>query len=69
MLRSQRLATPDHDVFTDASGSYGCGAVCARQWLQLEWPPCFKETPIAPKELWCQLLWHAFSGAVIGGAR
>ena len=51
MLRSQRMATPDHEVFTDASGSYGCGAVWARQWLQLEWPPCFRGAPIAPKEL------------------
>ena len=51
MLRSQRMATPDHEVFSHASGSYGCGAVWAGQWLQVEWPSCFRETPIAPKEL------------------
>ena len=51
MLRGQRLATPDHEVFTDAFGSYGCGAVWASRWLQLEWPPCFRDAPIAPKEL------------------
>ena len=29
------------DLWTDASGSFGCGAVCPylRQWIQLAWPP------------------------------
>ena len=27
----------DYDLFTDASGTWGCGALFGRQWFQLEW--------------------------------
>ena len=51
LLRPHRLSTPDYEVFTDASGSFGCGAVWEHTWLQLEWPVEYREVPIAPKEL------------------
>ena len=36
---------------SDASGIWGCGAVCHGHWFQLAWPPSWNEIPIAPKEL------------------
>ena len=38
-------------IISDASGSWGCGALCAGRWFQLPWPPSWKDTPISPKEL------------------
>ena len=51
LLRPNRLSTPDYEVFTDASGLFGCGAVWEHTWLQLKWPVEYREVPIAPKEL------------------
>ena len=51
LLRPSRLASPDHEFYTDASGSYGCGAIWGCQWIQLAWPLSYEDTPIAPKEL------------------
>ena len=28
---------PEYEIVTDASGSWGCGAVSGKQWFQLEW--------------------------------
>ena len=42
---------PDHEVYTDASWVYGCGAIWGQQWLQLEWPQSYQDIQIAPKEL------------------
>ena len=40
-------------VVADASGSWGCGAVCQQsgEWLQLEWPEAWQSVGIAAKEL------------------
>ena len=40
-------------VTSDASGSWGCGAFCSRQWFQLTWSDtlCDPTTNIAVKEL------------------
>lgn len=40
-------------VVADASGSWGCGAVCHQscEWFQLEWPDSWHERNIAAKEL------------------
>ena len=30
-----------HECWTDASGSFGCGAVWGVEWLQVEWPTAY----------------------------
>ena len=42
---------PSHHVYTDASGSWGCGAVWSSKWLQLSWPEEWASENIAVKEL------------------
>ena len=42
---------PSHVVRSDASGSWGCGAVYEDVWFQLQWPPSWQAVSIAPKEL------------------
>ena len=37
MLCQVRAASPDVEFWSDASGSWGCGAVWGGQWLQLPW--------------------------------
>ena len=44
-------AAPAYFITSDASGSWGCGALHYNQWLQLAWPPEWLGVPIAPKEL------------------
>ena len=51
LLYRETRAAPDHHVFTDASGHYGCGAVWNEQWLVYAWDQEFVEESIAPKEL------------------
>ena len=40
MMQSYSRNQPAHQVWTDASGHFGCGAVCPTSgaWLQLPWP-------------------------------
>ena len=40
MFPTQCFGLPAHQVWTDASGSFGCGAVypSGHQWIQLQWP-------------------------------
>ena len=42
-------AAPSHTITSDASGSWGCGAVYKNLWIQLPCPP--PPVTIAPKEL------------------
>ncbi len=42
---------PDHHVYTDASGKFGCGALWQASWFQYCWPPAYQEKSIAIKEL------------------
>ena len=37
MMVAVNRRAPECDVVSDASGSWGCGAVFRRQWFQLEW--------------------------------
>ncbi len=41
------------EMLSDASGSWGCGALWAHQWCQIAWTewPSFAEASIAAKEL------------------
>ncbi len=44
---------PSCHVFSDASGSFGCGAICGESsaWFQLSWPDAWAAVGIAAKEL------------------
>lgn len=52
ILREFRASDPDIEIYSDASGSWGCGALWGTQWFQLEWGdlPVAHES-IAAKEL------------------
>ena len=45
--------SPSCHIYSDASGSFGCGAYSAElsSWFQLQWPQAWVGTGIAPKEL------------------
>ena len=47
------LPYPSHHVYSDASGSFGCGAFLpgSQVWFQLCWPDAWMATSIAAKEL------------------
>ena len=47
------LPSPSCHVFSDASSSFGCGAVCYEfgQWFQLQWPLSWTNVNIAVKEM------------------
>ena len=42
---------PEFTVFSDASGSWGCGALWGFQWFHFKWPDQFRPFSIAIKEL------------------
>ena len=44
-------SNPSGVIRSDASGSWGCGAVYENLWFQLQWPPSWEGVTIAPKEL------------------
>ena len=37
MMVAVKALPPAHDIVSDASGRWGCGAVCGRRWFQLRW--------------------------------
>ena len=39
ILRDEGLAQPVHEIWSDASGSWGAGAFWSSESLQLQWPP------------------------------
>ena len=43
--------TPEITVVSDASGSWGCGAIWKSRWLQLQWKGLLSEAHIAVKEM------------------
>lgn len=47
----QAAPPPNHHLYTDASGSLGCGAWSGHNWFQYLWLEAFTERPIATKEL------------------
>jgi hypothetical protein len=42
---------PDVTIFTDASGSWGCGGAWGNGWLQAQWSETWVAASIAVKEL------------------
>ena len=51
MLWDIGLCKSDIVVYSDASGSWGCGAFCNQTWFQLEWSARLSPLSIAVKEL------------------
>jgi len=51
ILRQQNLAHPDHEMWTDASGSWGVGIFWKSEWFQIKWPVALQKEQIAIKEL------------------
>ena len=48
----QQPQTPMAHMYTDASGSFGCGGVLmSAQWFQIQWPPTWANIDICVKEL------------------
>ena len=45
------VTTPSFTIYTDASGSWGCGACFGRCWLQWQWPIQWSPVSIMAKEL------------------
>ena len=50
-IRSHVMSPPDFTLYSDASGSWGCGAICNSHWLQCEWNGIWQAETIALKEL------------------
>ena len=52
MLRKVRAESPEAEFWSDASGSWGCGAYWSSQWLQWQWIPgsALDSASIAAKE-------------------
>ena len=51
MMENYPSGELEFKLFTDASGSFGCGAWWGTEWLQLKWPEGLEEWSIARKEL------------------
>ena len=51
MLYAYRRANPQVHVFSDASGSWGCGAFVDELWFQFKRPPNMPECHISVKEM------------------
>ena len=53
MMVDESITFSKVEVWSDASGSWGCGALWGTEWLQVAWEDCrwFEVTPIAAKEL------------------
>ena len=51
MLWNLQRQSADLSVFSDASGTWGCGAFYAAKWFSLKWCSRLQPLPIATKEL------------------
>ena len=53
LLRERTLQHPAVELWSDASGSWGCGALWSDKWFQVEWKdwPGFQDATILAKEL------------------
>ena len=53
MFYRSRRETPDVEFWSDASGSWGCGAIWQSQWLQIQWlsGSPIQKASIASKEM------------------
>ena len=60
---------PDHEILTDASGTWGCGAVFGTKWIQLTWCNEWSRRDIMTKELVPIVLSCAVWGLLLSGYR
>ena len=51
LLAAEGRLLPSIAVRSDASGSWGCGAVLDSSWIQLQWLSTWRDIPIAPKKM------------------
>lgn len=51
MMENSPETGQEIQLYTDASGSFGCGAWWGVEWLQLQWPAGMEDWSIAHKEL------------------
>lgn len=51
MLWDSSIQSPEFNIFSDASGSWGCDAFWGCQWFHLRWPDHFRSRSITIKEL------------------
>ena len=51
LIRNIDLAQPNHELWSDASGSWGAGAFWESEWFQVRWPQLAQSENIAAKEL------------------
>ena len=51
IIRDITLAQPDHEFWSDASGTWGAGAFWKSEWFQIQWHSSLHEEQIAIKEL------------------
>ena len=68
ILRPVTTSNPDIDVWSDASGSWGCGALWQTRWLQVSWDSWpIASASISAKELFPIVVAAAVWGAVWRG--
>ena len=51
LLQQAGTVRPHMTLHTDASGTWGCGALLYPQWFQLQWPEAWSSVAIMIKEL------------------
>ena len=53
LMRDAALSSPAVEIWSDASGGWGCGAWWSCKWFQVHWEdwPAFSKASIAAKEL------------------
>ena len=51
LLWDSHTLLPEFNVFSDASGSWGCGGYWVLHWFQFKWPDHLRTLPITTKEL------------------
>ena len=51
LLWDSHTLHPEFNIYSDASGSWGCGWHLDFRWFQFKWPDHLRALPIAAKEL------------------
>ena len=51
LLSAAAIQPPAATIYSDGSGSWGCGAVCGISWFQLQWDPNSASHHVSIKEL------------------
>ena len=51
LMKEASQRDPQYIIATDASGSWGCGAVWGSSWLQYKWGDAYRSEAITQKEL------------------